>query len=105
VFSWGRFVGELDDLPDEPRLGVNLMIAGLSIFGVRYGWPRVGFASFQRASAFVFLHLPSHVRVPDDLSGYLVIAASMCLVCGAFIFFRRGVWWWSEWRNEGISSA
>ncbi len=90
----------LDDLPDTPRLGVNLIIGGLAIFAFRYAWPRVALASFQQASAFVFRHSPQLQPAPGDLSVYLVIVASMCLICGAFIFFRRGVWWWAERRDE-----
>jgi hypothetical protein len=101
MWWWGRSpLKDLDDLPDTPRLGVNLIIGGLAILAFRYAWPRVALASFQQASAFVFRHSPQLQPAPDDLSVYLVIVASMCLVCGAFIFFRRGVWWWSEWRNE-----
>jgi hypothetical protein len=90
----------LDDLPDTPRLGVNLIIGGLAILAFRYAWPRVALASFQQASAFVFRHSPQLQPAPDDLSVYLVIVASMCLICGAFIFFRSGVWWWAERRDE-----
>ena len=93
-------VQSLDDLPDQPRLGVNLLVAGLAIFALRYGWPRSALGSFQRASAFVFRHDPSSYPSPDDLSGYLGIAGAACLISGVFIFFRRGVWWWSERRDE-----
>ena len=93
-------IGALDDLPDTPRLGVNLIIAGLAILAFRYAWPRVALASFQQASAFVFRHDPSSYPSLDDLSGYLVIASATCLISGVFIFFRRGVWWWSERRDE-----
>jgi hypothetical protein len=90
----------LDDLPDEPQLGVKLMIAGLAIFAVSYAWARLGFASFQRASTFITLHSPSQYPSPDDLNGYLIFAGATCFLSGAFIFLGRGVWWWSEWRNE-----
>jgi hypothetical protein len=101
MFWWGEsLVGRLDDLPDTPRLGVNLIIGGFAILAFRYAWPRVALASFQQASLFVFRHFPSRQPAPDDLGEYLVIAGSMCLICGVFIFFRRGVWWWDEWRNE-----
>jgi hypothetical protein len=91
---------DLDDLPDTPRLGVNLIIAGLAILAFRYAWPRVALASFQQASAFVFRHSPQLQPSPNDLSVYLGFAACMCMICGAFIFFRRGVWWWEERREE-----
>jgi hypothetical protein len=82
------------------RLAVNLIIGRFAILAFRYAWPRVALASFQQASAFVFCHFPSRQPTPDDLSRYLVLAGSTCLVCGVFIFFRRGVWWWDERRNE-----
>jgi len=108
MIGWWRSPLEtLDNLPDKRRVGVNLMIAGLAILAVRYVWPLVGFASFQRASAFIYhadavLHRYSLARSagPEDLSGYLAVAALLCLICGAFIFLRRGFWWWAERRNE-----
>jgi hypothetical protein len=71
---------DFDDIPDTSRLGVNLIIGGLAILAIRYAWPRVALASFQQASAFVFRHSPSRQPAPDDLSAYLVIVASMCLI-------------------------
>jgi hypothetical protein len=101
MWWWGHSpLEDLDDLPDTPRLGVKLIIAGLAILAFRYAWPRVALASFQQASAFVFRHSPRFEPSPDDLSAYLVIGACMCMTCGAFIFFRRGVWWWAERREE-----
>ena len=101
MIGWGEsLLGQLDDLPDAPRLGVNLIIGGLAILAFRYAWPRMTLASFQQASIFVFRHLPSRQPRPDGLSGYFVLAGSMCLIGGVFIFFRRGVWWWNQRRNE-----
>jgi hypothetical protein len=101
MWWWGHNpLKDLDDLPDTARLGVNLITTGLAILAFRYAWPRVALATFQQASAFVFRHSPQLQPSPDDLSVYLVIAACMCMICGAFIFFRRGVWCWAERRDE-----
>jgi hypothetical protein len=101
MFWWGEsLLGQLDDLPDAPRLGVNLIIGGLAILAFRYASPRVALASFQQASMFVFRHLPFRQPSPDDHSGYLALAGSMCLIGGVVIFLRRGVWWWNERRDE-----
>jgi hypothetical protein len=80
---------DLDDIPDTPRLGVNLIIGGLAILAFRYAWPRIALASFQQASAFVFHHSSFRQPAPDDLSDYLVIVASTCLSCGVFIILPQ----------------
>jgi hypothetical protein len=88
------------DLPDKPRLGVKLIAGGLAILAVRFSWPLVDFTSFQRASAVVYRYSPSWHPSPEDLGLYLVAGASICLVSGAFIFFRRLFWWVAERRPE-----
>jgi len=92
----------LDELPDKPRLGVNLISAGMALVGVRYFWMRVAPASFQKASA-IFFQFPQHLSrhsSQEDLSIYLLIFGFGSIVAGTFIFFRRGVWWWQEKRDE-----
>jgi hypothetical protein len=102
-----NILGDLDNLPDKPRVGINLIVGGLAILAVRYVWPLVGLASFQRAGAVVYhayavmhRYLLARRASPEDLNDYLVGAALLCLIFGAFIFFLRGFWWWSERRNE-----
>jgi hypothetical protein len=68
MWWWGRLpFQEFDDLPDKTRCGVNLLLAGVAMLVVQYGWPRVALGSFQRASAFFFLHCASREPTPDDL--------------------------------------
>lgn len=90
----------LDDLPDKPRVGVNLIMIGLVFGAVRYFRPRVGPVSFQRVSAIVYRHSFSRYPSPDDLGFYVWMGCSICLICGAFIFFRRAVWRLQDRRDE-----
>jgi hypothetical protein len=95
----------LDDLPDRPRLGINLILIGLVVTGFRFAWPRLDDASFLRASAIFFrfeqhVHF-SHYPISSDALGiYLLVISLMCVVGGAFIFFRRGFWWVAEHRSD-----
>ncbi len=105
---WGRRnpLGELDDLPDMPRLGVILIIAGVTLEGVRYGWPRVAPASFQWASV-VFFHFSRYFlryASQQSLSDLLLVFEVGFVLVGTFIFFRRGVWWWQD-RRDGKSTT
>jgi hypothetical protein len=106
MWWWGHDpLKDLDDLPDTPRLGVNPITAGLAILAFRYPWPRVALATFQQASAFVFRHSPQLQPSPDGLSVYLVIAACMCMICGAFIFFVEASGGGRSGATKGISFA
>ncbi len=101
---WGRRnpLRDLDDLPDKPRLGVILIIAGVVLEGVRYGWPRVVPGSFQWASV-IFSHFFRYFRryaSQQDLSIFLLVFGLGFIVAGTFNFFRRGVWWWQDRRDE-----
>lgn len=97
---------QLNDLPDQPRLGVKLMIFGAALTTIRIGWPRVASASFQKASEIFFAldrHIPyRYSKQPsvEDFGMWLAIAAVFCIVAGAFIFLRRGFWWVAENRHE-----
>jgi hypothetical protein len=91
---------DLADLPDKARLGVNLIVGGLAVLAVRYLWPHVGPASFQRASTIFYHYSPDRHPSLEDLGIYLVAAAVVCLVSGAFIFLRRAFWWVAEHRDE-----
>jgi hypothetical protein len=55
MIGWWRSRFEtLDGLPDKPRVGVNLMIAGLAVVAVRYVWPLVDWRLFGgRARLFI----------------------------------------------------
>ncbi len=96
----------LDDLPDKPRFGVNLMICG-SVLGVfRFAWPRLSSGSFQRASE-AFLRFDRYIPYRhhyqpsvEDFGTWLWIVAIACIVAGAFIFLRRGFWWVAEHRSD-----
>jgi hypothetical protein len=106
VWLRGNILKRIDDLPDKPRFGVNLMAAGLAVGALRLGWPHVAPGSYQRASALfarIEPYLPHRSQYPpalDDLGGYLTMAVLVLLFCGVFIFFRRGVWWWQERADE-----
>jgi len=92
----------LDELPDKPRLGVNLIIAGVALLAVRSFWMRVAPVSFQKASA-IFFHFSQYLSrhsSQEDLSIYLLIFGLGSIVAGTFIFFRRGVWWWQDKRDQ-----
>jgi hypothetical protein len=103
---WRNPLSDLDDLPDKPGLGVNLLILSLTLGLIRFGWPRLARESFQKASALFFrcelyLHFyRRHLPSLDDLGDYFVVATFICLLCGTFIFFRRGVWHWQERVDE-----
>jgi hypothetical protein len=92
----------LDDLPDKPRLAINLLVGGLAILGLRFGWQRVAPSSFNTASMWFFLHFHYLFRrpSPSDFGGVIVGAGVICLVSGCFIFLRRGFWWVAERREE-----
>jgi hypothetical protein len=100
---------QLNDLPDQPRIGVILMLCGICVGVVRWTWPRLGSHSFQRVSAGfmrVEPYLPKWHRYPiypsemQDFGDMLIVMAFLLLFCGAFIFLRRGFWWVAENRSE-----
>jgi hypothetical protein len=99
----------LNDLPDKPRLGVILMSGGTSVGVARWTWPRASFSTFGRASA-AFMRVepylphrhgltPWHAEM-SDFGDLLVIVSFLLFLCGAFIFLRRGFWWYAENRSE-----
>jgi hypothetical protein len=99
---------QLNDLPDNARVGVNLMAGGTAVAGFRFAWERLAPASFHSAST-IFLrwepYLPGHTRSlhqysAEDFGILLVSAASLLFIGGAFIFFRRGFWWVAEHRSD-----
>jgi hypothetical protein len=96
---------DLNDLPDKPRLGVNLIIVGLAIGAIRLVWPFVAPSSFQ-SIGMAFFHWESHLpyphypQSPADFGIYVVSIGLICFVSGSFIFFRRGFWWVAEHRDE-----
>jgi hypothetical protein len=91
----GKVARHLDDLPDEPRLGIYLMGIGAAIIGIRFAWARFSGFSLQKANA-AFAGYVSQYSLPDTL----FYAGLICVVAGAFIFFRRGVWRLQERRDE-----
>jgi hypothetical protein len=105
---WNPF-RDLNNLPDKPRLGVKLMLAGAGFSAVRYAWPSVAPSSFRSASA-VYLrwkpYIPHRGSYPPnqwtlgDFGDLLVVLAILLFLCGAFIFLRRGFWWVAENREE-----
>ena len=97
------------DLPDKPRFGVKLMLAGIGVGILRWSWPRVAPPSFQQISAAFMRwepYLPHHGRLPgipwkmSDFGDLLMVTAFLVFLCGAFIFLRRGFWWVAENRPE-----
>ena len=93
----------LNDLPDEPRLGARLIATGAFVEMIRWSWPHVFPASYHRANASFIAHtgwLLTKNRSPLSLGEALLIGGAMAIVCGAFIFFRKGWWWWAEHRDE-----
>jgi len=92
----------LDELPDKPRLGVNPIVAGIALVVIRYCWLRVSPASFQKAIVILshFFNYFQRNAAPLDLSFLLLYFGTSLIVAGTFIFFRRGVWWWQDKRDE-----
>jgi hypothetical protein len=94
---------ELDDLPDTPRLGLKLVVAGLCAIGVDYFWPRFWPGSFRAISLFFYNYIAWILERHGDrpsLAFILGFAGGVSVLCGVFIFFRRGVWWLQERREE-----
>jgi hypothetical protein len=93
----------LDDLPDSARSGARLMCVGLLIAVLRFVWPVVAPDSFHKASAAVFRYVATYAALPPSpgiVGFYLDCLAAIFLVCGAFVFFRKGVFWLDERENE-----
>jgi hypothetical protein len=42
---------DLDEIPDNARLGIKLMLDGIGLGVVRWLWPRIALSSYQRVSA------------------------------------------------------
>jgi hypothetical protein len=92
----------LDDLPDSARSGAWLMAVGVLLGLARFVWPVIAPESFHRASAAVFRYVSTYASQPPSpgvFSFYLDCAAAIFFVCGAFIFFRKGVFWLDERKN------
>jgi hypothetical protein len=97
----------LDDLPDLPKLGLKLLGAGLACLAVRIGWPHLAgdshhavsaaFMRFENSLVFWGSKPGGEIR---DFDAMLARVAEILIVSGTFIFFRRGVWWWQERKDE-----
>jgi len=102
----GNVFRDLNDLPDEPRLGARLIVIGLGLLAIRFGWPRLEPGSYQKASEIFFRYFdlfrlnPRLAHSPGDFGWLLVSGSVLCIVSGAFIFFRRGFWWVAEHRKD-----
>jgi hypothetical protein len=99
----GSLFESLDNLPDSARSGARLIGVGV-LFGLaRFAWPLLAPKSFGKASAAVYHYLAAHSNLPpspDVFSFYLDLLTAIFLVCGAFIFFRKGVFWLDERESE-----
>ena len=94
---------DLNDLPDEPRLGARLIAIGAFVEIVRWSWPHLSFASYHKADTGFVAYtgwLLTRNHSPLSLGEALLIGGAMAIACGAFIFFRKGWWWWAEHRGE-----
>jgi hypothetical protein len=77
-----------ENFPDNPRLGRRLLLGGTILV----------------SSVF----LPENPQDPDDpflvVKVFCIIAGTVCLVLGTFVFFRRWVWRRQEKRAPVITS-
>jgi hypothetical protein len=91
---------DLDELPDDPRLGLRLLGIGVLVVALRYGWQHIAPSSFQVASAGIRHYSPNRYASTNGLGELLFGIAAMCFVSGGYIFFRKGFWWYAERRSE-----
>jgi hypothetical protein len=100
---------DLSDLPDKPRLGVNLMGVGLAVGILRFVWPRAAPESYQSTSGWFASVEPylsnrsPHPALPGDFGLMFLGIGMLFFISGAFIFSRRGFWWVSEHRADDKS--
>jgi len=111
---WRRFdiAEDMDrSLPDNPRLGLVLILAGVTLGLMPFAWSHFGPGSFERASDALFRwernasFLFSRYRRPEasDLPTYIVWLAVLCVISGAFILARRRFGWMAGEADDGKS--
>ena len=76
----------VENCPDNPRLGWKLVFCGALMAGIFV--PTIS----PQLADFVFLAVPGF------------FAGCICLLLGAFVFFRRWVWRWQDHRAPVITS-
>ena len=82
------------------------MAAGFAVGILRFVWPEAAPKSYQSVSSWfagVEPYLSSHSPnepLPGDFGTVFLGIGMVCLVSGAFIFFRRGFWWVAEHRPD-----
>ena len=98
----GNIFRDLNDLPDEPRLGLRLIALGIVLEIIGGTWLRAFPGSYKKANTSFVAYtgwITARRRSPLSIHEALLIAGLMAIVCGAFIFCRKGWWWWAEHRD------
>ena len=95
---------DLDDTPDDPRLGKKLILSAVGLAVVRWSWSHFARQSFDRVSlAYVryepYFHRGNHFTASDFAFDTWFVVFMLGFI-GTFIFFRRGVWWWQDREDE-----
>lgn len=102
---------QLNELPDKPRLAVNLIFGGIAVGALRFLWQWSSPESFAKVSTvfahyepyFPYFKRSTHPPSADDFGIFMVAMGVILLIAGTYIFFRRGFWWVAEHRSDDDS--